>query len=99
MFLIVIHHYAVHGTLPCYSSFNPSISASLRINLFLHVLGRLGVVIFVMIGAYFLCEKTFNFKRPVNLALNTMLYSFGIYFILKYFFHYGIPKSYTWKDL
>ena len=51
MFLIVIHHYAVHGTLPCYSSFNPSISASLRINLFLHVLGRLGVVIFVMIGA------------------------------------------------
>ncbi|WP_420489588.1 hypothetical protein [Limosilactobacillus mucosae] len=56
MFLIVIHHYAVHGTLPCYSSFNPSISASLRINLFLHVLGRLGVVIFVMIGAYFLCE-------------------------------------------
>lgn len=89
MFAIVIHHYAVHGTLNS-DHYNPAIINTLRINLFLHYLGKVGVCCFVIIGAYFLCEKRFNFRRPVNLIITMMFYSFGIYLVLKYGFHTGI---------
>lgn len=89
MFAIVMHHYAVKSTLnwdPYYQKY----SGALKVNVFLHYFGKLGVVIFVMIGAYFLCEKKFNFKRPINLMVVTAFYSFLIYFILKLWFPQGI---------
>lgn len=89
MFAIVIHHYAVHGTLDC-NHYNPAIINTLRVNLFFYYLGKVGVCCFVIIGAYFLCEKRFNFRRPVNLIITMMFYSFGIYLVLKYGFHTGI---------
>ena len=89
MFAIVIHHYAVHGTLNS-DHYNPAIINTLRINLFLHYLGKVGVCCFVIIGAYFLCEKRFNFRRPINLIITMVFYSFGIYLVLKYGFHTGI---------
>lgn len=89
MFAIVIHHYAVHGTLNS-DHYNPAILSTLRVNLFLHYLGKVGVCCFVIIGAYFLCEKRFNFRRPINLILTMMFYSFDIYLVLKYGFHTGI---------
>lgn len=83
MFAIVIHHYAYHSTFN-WGVYNTLYEGALKVNLFLHFFGKLGVDIFVIIGAYFLCEKKFNFKRPINLILTTMFYSFGIYIFLAY---------------
>lgn len=95
MFAIVLHHYAFHGTFD-WQNFNPKYIETLRVNLFFNFLGNLGVVLFVMIGAYFLCEKRFTFRRPINLIITTAFYSFGIYFILKFCFHnLGIFKPDT----
>lgn len=89
MFAIVIHHYALKSTLD-WNPYYQKYSGALKVNVFLHYFGKLGVVIFVMIGAYFLCEKRFNFKRPVNLMVITAFYSFLIYIILKLAFPEGI---------
>lgn len=78
MFAIVMHHYGVHGTFN-QQVFNPQTIGSMQIGLFLQAFGKVGVILFVMIGAYFLSEKRFQFRRPVNLALTMILYSFGIY--------------------
>lgn len=43
-----------------------------------------------MIGAYFLCEKQFNFYRPINLLLTMVFYSFLIYFVLRIFYPQAI---------
>lgn len=90
MFAIVLHHYAYHSTLK-WTVYNLNYSGSLRINLFLHYIGKLGVVIFVMIGAYFLCKKRFNFQRPLNLTITMFFYSFSIYIVMKY-----ILRLYIW---
>lgn len=87
MFAIVVHHFAMHGTL------NPilykdTFAKSFIVYDYLIFLGRLGVVLFVMIGAYFLCDKDFNFKRPINLILTTCFYSYLIYFVLRHVAHF-----------
>lgn len=89
MFAIVMHHYALKGTFD-WNPYNPKYSGAIKVNLFLHYFGKLGVVLFVMIGAYFLCEKQFNFRRPINLIVTTVFYSFGLYFVFKLFDPTGI---------
>lgn len=89
MFVIVLHHYALKGTFD-WNPYNPKYSGAIKVNLFLHYFGKLGVVLFVMIGAYFLCEKQFNFRRPINLIVTTVFYSFGLYFVFKLFDPTGI---------
>lgn len=89
MFAIVLHHYALKGTFN-WLPYKAQYSGAIKVNLFFHYFGKLGVVIFVMIGAYFLCEKSFNFRRPINLIVTTVFYSFGLYFIIKKFFPAGI---------
>ena len=81
MFLIVMHHYAFHGTLD-WMHYNEQIIGTLRVNIILLMLGKVGVNIFVFIGAYFLVDKKFNFRRPINLFLDTALYSFSIWLLL-----------------
>lgn len=88
MFTIVMHHYAYHGTFH-WQSFNLQTIGALRVNAFLQYFGKTGVAIFVMIGAYFLCEKKFNFYRPLNLLLTMVFYSFLIYIVLRI----GFPQS------
>lgn len=82
MFAIVLHHYALKGTFN-WVPYKTQYSGAIKVNLFFHYFGKLGVVIFVMIGAYFLCEKSFNFRRPINLIVTTAFYSFGFYFLFK----------------
>lgn len=89
MFTIVMHHYAYHGTF-YWQTFNPQTVGALRVNAFLQYFGKTGVAIFVMIGAYFLCEKKFNFYRPINLLLTMMFYSFLIYIVLRIFYPQAI---------
>lgn len=50
---------------------------------FFWVGGRIAVNIFVIIGAYFLCEQEFKYKKIINLYVTTLFYSIiiGILFI------------------
>ncbi|WP_040455876.1 acyltransferase [Limosilactobacillus coleohominis] len=80
MFMIVIHHFTYHGTMwSQYSSTNHAFNAA---GAYFVLLGKTGVDIFVMLGAYFLVDKRFNFRRPISLILTTLLYSFTIFLII-----------------
>ncbi|MBB1095465.1 acyltransferase family protein [Limosilactobacillus sp. BG-MG3-A] len=98
MFVIVIHHYAYHSTFN-WQVYNSQYTGALKVNLFLHFIGKLGVDIFVIIGAYFLCEKRFTFKRPINLILTTMFYSFGIWITLTYVLKVKLLIPLSWRDI
>ena len=95
MFFIVMHHYAFYGTFDRVN-FIPSHINSLRINLLLLFLGKVAVDIFVIIGAYFLSEKSFKFRRPVSLGITTILYSLLIFSVLKLFFPSLIWNNENW---
>lgn len=81
MLMIVMCHFAAHGTLNIWN-FYAADQSVMRTNLFFLFFGPIGVSMFVMIGSYFLCLKKFNFKRPLMLMLQTMFYSFAIYLFL-----------------
>lgn len=97
MFLIVLHHYAIHGTLNV-QSFQSSRVGTFMVNAFLQIGGKVGVVIFVLIGATFLCEKKFEFRRPIYLLLLSWIYSTLIFLVLEYM-HEGVPKSFSITNL
>lgn len=84
MFMIVLCHFCAHGTLDI-TNVNAAQGHIMEVNLFFLFLGPIGVTLFVLIGAYFLCEKKFNFRRPISLVLQTVFYSFILYlfFLLK----------------
>lgn len=74
MFLIVMHHFSVHGTFS-----NDTIFSFEKIgNEILQLGGKIGVNVFVLIGSYFLIEKRFSIKRPLVIILNVFLYSYVI---------------------
>ena len=98
MFLIVIHHYAVHGTYPLAVNSGGEIGSVDHAFLFLHFIGRVGVVLFVLIGAYFLCEKRFNFTRPVRLIGETYFYSWLIFLVIMHFMP-GLINDVYGKDV
>lgn len=98
MFLIVIHHYAVHGTYPLAVNSGGEIGSVDHAFLFLHFIGRVGVVLFVLIGAYFLCEKRFNFTRPVRLIGETYFYSWLIFLVIMHFMS-GLINDVYGKDV
>lgn len=83
MFLIVIHHYAIHGSAAWAQHFQSSIAATEGIYLFLLLIGKAAVVAFVLIGAYFLSEKEFKLWRIINLCITTFIYSWIIFLFLK----------------
>ena len=78
MLFIVISHYSVHGGIDIKAldfSFN-------KILLQISTLGNLGVIIFMMISGYFMCQNKFKFKKVIKLILQILFYSLGIYIIL-----------------
>lgn len=58
--------------------------------------GKVGVDVFAMIGAYFLIDKSFKFKRIVKLTLMIVFYTWVIYAILK-LSNYNL--QYQWYEL
>ena len=78
MFFIVLSHYSVHGGINIKAmdfSFN-------KILLQIISLGNLGVMIFIMITGYFMCQSEFRFKKVIKIILQVIFYSLGIYIIL-----------------
>ena len=85
MFMIVVHHFAFHGTFDFKTITNTNQGALLA-TLILESFGKVGVAIFVLIGAYFLVEKNFSFKRIINLVILTSFY----------YYLYNIKGSKIW---
>lgn len=75
MFLIVMHHIAVHGEYGEVTSVNYAV---LR---FFEIGGKIGVNLFVLISGYFMVNSEFKFKKLVYLAAEIIFYSL-LYFII-----------------
>lgn len=71
MLAIVIHHYAYHGRAALNSGFNQN---ALGLQL-LTIGGNVGVLVFAMMGAYFLCGRPFKWQRVIQLIGETYLFS------------------------
>lgn len=77
MVFIVISHYSVHGSIK-------SMDLEFGFNKFLidsTNYGLIGVAIFVMITGYYLIESEFKVKRVVNIVLQTLFYTMGLFVI------------------
>ncbi|APX71970.1 acyltransferase [Companilactobacillus allii] len=73
MFLIVLHHYGIHGT------FYEGTFSWQKVGLNLVTsFGKVGVNIFVLISAYFLVNKAFKLERIYRLILETLFYSYVV---------------------
>src|SRR5699024_5536590 len=87
-----VHHFVVHG--------NTAIGGGYTLKKFtmlcMTIGGKVGVDIFVMIGAYFLVEKSFKFKRIVKLMLIIVFYIWNICIIIK-LLDYNL--QYQWYEL
>lgn len=86
MFMIVCHHFAI------YSGWEVGDGFSLR-KLFIDyfgMFGKLGVVIFVLISAYFLCEKEFKWQRVTSIYFSVISYTLFFFFILLFFINKDI---------
>lgn len=77
MFLIVLSHYSV------FSRINPDELSFGFSKLLLDsiAIGKLGVAVFVMITGYFMLNLKFKFNRVVNIVLQTLFYTVGIFII------------------
>ena len=84
MFLIVAHHYSVHGG---FNSFINAIGINFNKSLieFLGYGGKLGVNLFVLISSYFLIESKFSFNKLKKLFITVTFYSISIYLIFLIF--------------
>ena len=73
MYLIVMHHFSVHGGVSIWSG-----SAPLSFNFYLDQLlstgGKIGVNLFVLITGYFLAKKFSKFSSLVYLWIKTFSY-------------------------
>lgn len=82
MLVIVIHHFAAHG-MTDYSTYNPNLIGVEKVLSFYQTFGKVGVNVFVLIGAYFLVGKSFSSKRIISLLVLSLFYSTTIYWIMK----------------
>ncbi|EFZ34288.1 acyltransferase [Ligilactobacillus ruminis] len=80
MLMIILHHFAVHGKFG-YLTYNQDKIQVEKHLLYFQSLGKIGVAIFVIIGAYFLVGKTFKSSRIINLLVLDLFYSTVIYFV------------------
>lgn len=80
MFLIVMHHFSVHGGVPIWSG-----SAPLSFNFYLDQLlstgGKIGVNLFVLITGYFLINKISKFSGLIYLWIKTFSYVLGFFLL------------------
>lgn len=76
MFLIVLHHFCVHGIFSYWSAGSSGIS---HFNTyaceFLSIGGKIGVDIFVLITGFFMVNSDFKLEKALNLYLKTLFYS------------------------
>lgn len=72
MVMIILHHYADHGG---FVFGNGEITINRIILQSVHLFGKMGVCIFVLISGYFLVESKFRWKKVLKLELEVQFYS------------------------
>ena len=77
MIFIVLHHYTYYGNL--ISASNNIINKYIAV--FIIVLGKVGVNIFILITGYFQINQKFKFKKVIFLILQVYFYSIVLYII------------------
>lgn len=86
MLMIVASHAVQHAGLGSWQIITSPLSKNLVANYLLGSYGQLGVMLFIIISSYFLCDKDgIHIKKALNLYLQTMLYSVAIFFFVKIF--------------
>ena len=94
MFLIVAHHFAVHGGVPIWKGDFP-MSGNYYFTQLFSTGGKIGVDLFVLITGYFICNKISKLSSLVYLWISTFFYVFLFYLV---FTVVGI-KEFTWSGL
>lgn len=80
MVLIVASHYGSHGGLV-----DLPLSANHILGLFLKSGGKIGVICFVLITCYFMCEQRFKMATLLRTVLETTFYSLLLFLICRIF--------------
>lgn len=84
MFLIVMHHYAVHGG---FQLLEKDLSLNKIIIQILSGGGQLGVNLFILISGYFLIDSEFKINKLLKLIFTTFFYSVTILLVFLYLNH------------
>lgn len=95
MFLIVMHHFAVHGG---FQLLEKKLSLNKIIIQILSGGGQLGVNLFILISGYFLIDSKFKINKLLKLVFETFFYSFVIillFIVLKSNLNIGIKEVIT----
>lgn len=87
MLFIIGHHFIAHN-----GNINV-IAGNNFIYSLLYCGGKFGVAIFIMITGYFMIDKKTNYKRLINLELQVLIYSIGIYLLFILTGIYPITKE------
>ena len=74
MFLIIAHHYAIHG----FATIKFSFTLNKFLIDFLSLGGQLGVSCFVLISGYFMINSKFTFQKLCKIVGEVLFYSIGI---------------------
>ena len=93
MLMIIGHHFALHGRFN-YSQYNAQLVNVEKVLVIFQAFGKIGVDIFVLIGAYFLVGRKYKSSRIVNLLLVSTFYSTLIYIIFL-IFHLEIRSDFA----
>lgn len=92
MIMIILHHYADHGG---FVFENGEITINRIILQAVHLFGKMGICIFVLISGYFMVESAFRWKKVLKLELEVQFYSlicFGLTVL-------GGEVEFTWQRL
>lgn len=86
MLMIVASHATQHAGLGDWQIISNPININLTATYMLGSYGQLGVIIFIIISSWFLCDKDgIHIKKAVHLYLQAMLCSIAIFFVIKFF--------------
>ena len=72
MFLIVAHHFAVHGGVPIWKGDFP-MSGNYYFTQLFSTGGKIGVDLFVLITGYFICNKITVWKKEIGCKYNCQI--------------------------
>lgn len=78
MIMIILHHYADHGG---FVFADGEITGNRIILQSIHLFGKMGICVFVLITGYFMVEASFRWKKVLKLVLEVQFYSwicFGV---------------------
>lgn len=88
MLMIVAHHFGVYGVGYGYGN-----SMTDYFNAIITSFGKVGVVLFMMISAYFLCDRPVKRSRIISVWLKTLIFSVTIAVLIKLFLPSVIPDG------